>query len=161
MNKVLTVNQAISVSKKLKEQRKTIILVGGCFDILHIGHIEFLERAKKSGDVLMLLLEHDLSVQKKKGIRRPIHTQAQRARILSKNQDVDYLVLLPYIKTDRDYRDLVKKIKPDIIAITKGDPQKKNKSQQATMIHAKLIEVMENKRGFSSTAIIKRILDTK
>ena len=60
-----------------------IVLVGGCFDILHLGHVVFLEKAKKEGDVLVVLLESDEKVRFLKGKGRPVHTQSERAEILS------------------------------------------------------------------------------
>lgn len=131
MNKIITVDQAGKVVSKLKKEGKKIVLAGGCFDILHIGHIEFVEAAKKEGDILILLLESDLAIKKLKGKKRPINIQANRAKILSSVEFVDFIVLLKKTFKNEDYQRLVKQISPDIIAVTKGDPNLKNKKQQA------------------------------
>lgn len=97
---------------------KKIVLVGGCFDVLHPGHVIFLEKAKKMGDTLIVLLESDEKVRILKGVNRPVHTQKERARILSALTAVDQIISLPFMKTDQEYDELVKKIKPAIIAVT-------------------------------------------
>lgn len=103
-------------------RKKTVVLVGGCFDILHLGHIIFLEKAKKMGDKLVVLLESDQKVKILKGGYRPIHTQKERARILLALKAVDQVVCLPYMETAAQYDQLIARIKPDIIAVTKAYP---------------------------------------
>lgn len=98
-----------------------IVLVGGCFDVLHPGHVVFLQKAKKEGDILVVLLESDKKVRKLKGRGRPIHTQKERALILSALSVVDRVILLPYFEKDEQYNALIEKIKPDVIAATEGD----------------------------------------
>lgn len=121
-----------------RENRGRIVLAGGCFDILHIGHVRFLSEARRMGDYLVVLLENDKKVKKLKGKNRPIFIQKDRAEMLSALRSVDLVVLLPAIESDRDYLKLVMKIKPDIIAITEKDPQIEKKQKQARRIGAEL-----------------------
>ena len=100
-----------------RKKGQTTVLAGGCFDILHPGHVIFLQKAKKAGDKLIVLLESDEKVRILKGVNRPVHTQKERARILSALTVVDQIISLPFMKTDQEYDELVKKIKPDIIAV--------------------------------------------
>lgn len=116
-----------------------IVLVGGCFDILHFGHINFLREAKKHGDYLVVALESDENVRRMKGDHRPIHTQIQRKEMLEALKFVDEVKMLPPMKTDEDYNDLVQEIKPQIIAITEGDPILDKKQNQASSIGAELV----------------------
>lgn len=157
MDKVLTVEQAIEKSKKLKQESNKIILAGGCFDILHLGHLKFLNQAKKLGGWLMVLLESDETVKRLKGPERPIIPQEERAMILANLNVVDFVVLLPEFRSGKDYFSLVKELKPDIIAVTKGDPKKDKKSIQAEAIGAKVVEVIEKEKGFSTTELINKI----
>jgi D-beta-D-heptose 7-phosphate kinase/D-beta-D-heptose 1-phosphate adenosyltransferase len=83
-----------------------IVLTGGCFDILHIGHVRFFPEAKKMGDYLVVLLESDKNVKKLKGENRPVFIQKERAEMLSALGSVDLVVLLPMTRTDRDYLNL-------------------------------------------------------
>lgn len=141
MNKILNIKQAIKLADDLRKQNKTIVLVGGCFDILHAGHIHFLEKAKEKGDILFLLLEDDETVQKMKGDDRPINNQTDRALILSALYMLDYVVLLPPLPQDIDYDAIIAGIKPDIIATTKGDPNRSHKERQAEKVYATILDV--------------------
>ena len=117
------------------------VLVGGCFDLLHYGHIRFLEEAKKLGDHLVVALESDESVRRKKGESRPIHTQEQRKAMLEALSCVDEIIALPPMNNHQNYFDLVTRIHPQIIAITQGDPVEQNKREQAANIGATLIVI--------------------
>jgi rfaE bifunctional protein nucleotidyltransferase chain/domain len=120
------------------EGKGRIILAGGCFDILHVGHVRFLSEAKKMGDYLIVLLENDKNVKKLKGENRPVFIQKERAEMLSALGSVDLIVLLPAMESDSDYLSLVRIIKPDIIAVTENDPQLEKKRGQAKKIGGEL-----------------------
>lgn len=137
MAKIINLKQLGSI----KRNTSKLVLCGGCFDIFHIGHLRFLQTAKKSGDILMVLLEPDEKVKKLKGQNRPIHTQRERAQILSNISLIDYVVTLPDLKSDSDYYKLIKKIKPDIIAVTKNDIILKKKKIQAKKVGAGLLVI--------------------
>lgn len=156
MRKILNIKQVTSISKKIKNNGKTIVLVGGCFDILHVGHIKFLEQAKKTGDFLFVLLESDQSVKNLKGKNRPVNIQKDRAEILSSLRHVDYIISLTKILKDKDYDDLVIGIKPNFIAITDGDKNHMHKKRQAEKIGAKIISLKRFKDK-STTRILSLI----
>lgn len=118
------------------------VLVGGCFDLLHIGHIKFLQEAKKQGDILIVALESDKFIEKRKK-RRSFHTQQERAKILAELQCVDRIILLPYFQRDLDYEHLVKIIKPQVVAVSEGDPYRGEKEKQAKAVHGKVVEVIK------------------
>jgi len=122
------------------ESKNKIVLVGGCFDILHVGHIIFLEKAKKLGDKLIILLESDKNIKENKGKNRPINNQKNRALILSKLKMVDEVIKLPYLKKD-DYFKIIEKIKPNFIAVSQDDKNLSKKTEQAKLVGAKLVEV--------------------
>ncbi|MCL5433001.1 MAG: adenylyltransferase/cytidyltransferase family protein [Patescibacteria group bacterium] len=157
MNKIVNIDQAVEISKKLNEQNKSIVLVGGCFDILHLGHVKFLNAAKKQGDVLFVIVESDEKIRNMKGNSRPINTQADRAEMLTYLIMVDYIVTIPFLKTDSDYRDLIIRLKPDIIATTKGDPKRNLKEGHARAIGAKVVDVIEEIKDYSTTKVTKLI----
>ncbi len=126
-------------TKPANRTDKRVVLVGGCFDILHFGHISFLQEAKNKGDYLVVALESDESARRMKGPSRPIHTQQQRKQMLKALVCVDEVISLPAMHGDTDYFNLVRKIHPSIIAITQGDPIKEKKEQQANQVGAKLV----------------------
>lgn len=117
------------------------VLVGGCFDFIHFGHISFLKQAKAFGDYLIVALESDENVRNTKGDMRPIHTQEQRKQMLEALAFVDEVIALPPMKTDVAYYNLVMDVKPAVIAITEGDPIQDKKQEQAQKIGAELVVI--------------------
>lgn len=139
-------------------KEKNIVLVGGCFDILHKGHVEFLNKSKQLGDTLVVLLENDSNVKKLKGKGRPINNQDTRSSNLTQLESIDYVVLLRTPDSFNYYYNLVNLLKPDIIAITKGDPLIEIKRDQARVVGARVVEVMERNTQHSSTQLAQKIL---
>jgi rfaE bifunctional protein nucleotidyltransferase chain/domain len=133
------------------------VVVGGCFDIVHLGHLIFLEKAKAKGDVLIVLLESDENIKKNKGLSRPINNQNDRAFFLTKLKMVDYVIKLPEMKSDEDYLEILKKIKPKIIAVSEGDGGLEKKKKQAEEIGAKVIKVSKLIPHQSTSLIIDKI----
>lgn len=117
------------------------VLVGGCFDFIHFGHITFLKEAKKHGDYLVVALESDENVKKSKGITRPIHVQKQRREMLESLTFVDEVISLDPMASDEDYFDLVARVRPTVIAITEGDIIAAKKEKQAKKIGAQLVVI--------------------
>ncbi|HBQ51076.1 TPA: glycerol-3-phosphate cytidylyltransferase [Candidatus Daviesbacteria bacterium] len=133
---------------------KKIVLVGGCFDILHPGHVIFLEKAKKEGDLLVVLLESDQKVHELKGLNRPIHTQKARAKVLSALRSVDRVVMLPFMHKEEEYDAIIQKIKPKVIAATSGDYANKFKQRSAKLVGSKLKYVTRLIGNHSSSKIL-------
>lgn len=153
MKKIVTISEAIRLSDQLRNQGKHIVLAGGCFDILHIGHIRFLEKAKEQGDILFVMLESDATIKKQKGETRPIHVQTERATVLEAITMVDYVISLPFMTDNRQYDDLVSALKPAIIATTEGDSAAIHKERQAKENGAKVAYVLPYIENHSSSTI--------
>ncbi len=156
MKKIISIRDAAQISEDLKNQKKKIILTGGCFDILHVGHIKFLADAKKAADFLFLLLESDENIKRIKGKKRPLNSQKNRSIVLSALFSVDFIIPLEGMTKSQDYDKLTVQIRPDFIAITAGDKNIVQRKQQCKMVGAKLIEVAKLE-GVSSTNFIKKI----
>jgi rfaE bifunctional protein nucleotidyltransferase chain/domain len=154
MKKIITSEEAGSVVAKLKEEGNKIVLAGGCFDILHVGHIAFLEKAKAEGDVLILLLESDEAIKLLKGDKRPINSQQNRAIVLAAIKSVDFVVLLPRPFKTQDYRELVSEIKPDVIVVTAGDPNLLEKKSQAKEVGGIVKIVLKKIPEHSTTKLL-------
>lgn len=157
MSKILTTEEAGKISKQEKAKGKKIILAGGCFDILHLGHLKFLEKAKEQGDLLFVLLESDGNIRKRKGENRPINNQPNRASVLSALPYVDYIISLRGMTKDEEYDKLIVQIKPGVIAITSGDKQIEQRRRQCKMIGAQLKLVINQIDSQSTTDLIKQI----
>lgn len=117
------------------------VLVGGCFDLLHYGHVRFLEEAKKLGNWLVVALESDENVRRMKGDGRPIHNQEQRKAMLEALSSVDEVITLPPMNGHQEYFDLVTREHPQVIAITQGAPLEENKREQATKVGAQFVVI--------------------
>lgn len=133
------------------------VLVGGCFDFIHFGHIKFLEEAKKHGDKLIIMLEPDETIKKLKGDGRPFHSQEQRKKMLEALRMVDEVIILPPHMTDADYFAVVKKINPNSIALTEGDPILEKKLKQTELSGAKAIIIP--KIPTHSTSALAKLLN--
>lgn len=132
------------------------VLVGGCFDLIHIGHIYFLEEAKKLGDKLVVLLESDEKIKILKGEHRPIHTQEQRKKMLLAIRYVDEVISIPLLKADQEYIDVIRTIHPSFIAFTEGDPIITKKIKQTELIGAKAV-IIPRIPNISTTALAKAL----
>ena len=148
-NKIKTLNQIIDLTSKLKTQGKKIIFTNGCFDILHSGHVQYLEEAKALGDLLILGLNSDKSVKRLKGKLRPINNQMDRAHILAALEVVDYVIIFD----DDTPFDLINAIKPDIL-VKGGDYKIKDIVGWKIAKETKIIKFIDNK---STTQIINKI----
>ncbi|MBY0384199.1 D-glycero-beta-D-manno-heptose 1-phosphate adenylyltransferase [bacterium] len=95
----------------LKQQNKKIVFTNGCFDLLHVGHIRYLNEAKKLGDFLIVGVNSDESVKKLKGPSRPIQNQSDRAEILKSLKSVDETVIF----SEETPAELIQKIRPDVL----------------------------------------------
>lgn len=124
-----------------KTEGPRIVLVGGCFDVIHVGHVLFLAQAKQHGDYLIVALESDGNVKRRKGSGRPIHPQPMRKTLLENLRMVDEVYTLPDMKSDSEYLNLVIAIKPDVIATTEGDPYLVHKQKQAEHIGATVVSI--------------------
>ena len=146
---IKTLSEITTLSEELKARGKRIIFTNGCFDILHAGHVRYLETAKSYGDVLILGLNSDRSVKALKGENRPINTQIDRAYILAALEAVDYVVVFD---EDTPY-DLIKAIKPHIL-VKGGDYEGKQVVGQDIADELKLVQFVDGK---STTKTIERI----
>src|SRR4030065_424291 len=94
MRKITSVKKLLKIRQKAKKQRKKIVFTNGCFDILHVGHIRLLKKAKSLGDILIVGLNSDASMKiLDKDDKRPILPQKDRAEILAGLESVDYICI--------------------------------------------------------------------
>ena len=137
------------LSEELKKRGKKIVFTNGCFDILHVGHVKYLEEAKSYGDVLILGLNSDESVRRLKGSTRPVNTENDRAYILASLEAVDYVVKF---YDDTPY-ELIKAVQPHIL-VKGGDYEGKEVVGQDIADELRLVNFVEGK---STTKTIEKI----
>jgi len=137
----------------LQKAGKTVAATNGCFDILHVGHVRYLQKSSSYADYLIVLLNSDKSVKSIKGDDRPINAEMDRAEVLVALNCVDFVVLF-----DEDSpRDLLDEIKPDVY--TKGaDYTMETLPERDIMIkNGTKVEFIEFVQGKSTTNIINKI----
>jgi FAD synthetase len=154
MNKIVAFDQISKLGPSLPKTSTKLVLAGGCFDILHVGHLTFLEKAKQQGDTLVILLESDETITKSKGHGRPLNKQADRAKLLAAFEIVDVVVLLKPDMSNNDYDSLVIELEPAIIATTKGDRYRSHKERQAKLVNAKVVDVVDQIENKSTSKLI-------
>jgi len=150
---IKTLNEITALSEELKTRGKKIVFTNGCFDLLHAGHIRYLEASKNFGDVLILGLNSDRSVAALKGVGRPINAQIDRAYILAALEAVDYVVIFD---DDTPY-DLINAIKPHTL-VKGGDYEGQDVVGQDIAQELKLIQFVDGK---STTKTIEKIQQSK
>ena len=109
--KIINLNDIIKLRKQFKKKNKKVVFTNGCFDILHKGHVTYLEFAKQQGDLLILGLNSDQSVKRNKGDSRPINCEQDRAEVVAALEFIDYVILF-----DEDEPiDVISAIIPDVL----------------------------------------------
>ena len=113
-SKIVGLDDLMAASQRLKAAGKRIVFTNGCFDLLHVGHIHFLQRSREQGEVLIVGLDDDASVARLKGPPRPVIDQKERARIISALDCVDLVCVF----ATEDLPGLLARLGPDVL--TKG-----------------------------------------
>ena len=147
--KIKSFGQIAAAVTKLKKSGKKIVFTNGCFDILHIGHIKIIERAKSFGDVLIIGLNSDSSVRKIKGPSRPVNRENDRAEILAALSAVDFVVKFPQPTP----HELIKIIRPDILV--KGSDWAGGEIVGREFAGA--VRRVQLRKGYSTTRTIEKI----
>jgi D-beta-D-heptose 7-phosphate kinase/D-beta-D-heptose 1-phosphate adenosyltransferase len=139
--------------KILKKQGKTIVFTNGCYDLLHVGHVRILKKAKKIGNILIVALNTDSSVRKIKGKERPIVPLRERMEILSALGNIDYVTYFAEETPEK----IIKILEPDILV--KGGDYKISEIVGAEHIEKKggKVVIIPFFKGKSTTGILKKI----
>lgn len=155
MKNVLGIDELVEIRKQLKSQNKKVVFTNGCFDILHAGHVDYLNKSKELGDVLILGLNSDSSIRNIKGEKRPVVPQNERAFILSNLKAVDYVTIF----NEDDPYEVIKKVVPDILV--KGADWKVENIIGKDVVEKAggKVETIEFVNMQSTTNIIKTVLE--
>lgn len=148
-NKILSVDEIPNLMRILSLENKRIVFTNGCFDILHKGHVTYLQKAKNLGDILILGLNSDASVRRLKGEQRPINDEQARATVMAALSSVDYVVIF---EDDTPY-EVIKAIQPDILV--KGGDYKIDEIVGREF--AKETTTIPFVEGFSTTSTINKM----
>ena len=152
--KIKALEELKEIVKELKKQNKIIITTNGVFDILHLGHIKYLQEAKKLGDVLIVAINSDDSVKQIKGPERPINSEQSRAEVLATLSFVDYIIIF----NETDPVKILSEIKPTIHV--KGGDYNIDEIIEKDIVeknNGKIVLIPEIK-GYSTTDLINKII---
>ena len=154
MGAVIERNALLKLREQLRERGKTVVFTNGIFDLLHRGHLELLNRAKKMGDVLVVGINSDASARRNKGPNRPIISEEDRAFMLCNLIPVDFVVIF---EEDTPY-ELIGELRPDVLV--KGADYKIEEIVGADIVlgYGGKVVPVELVQGKSSTRIINSIL---
>ncbi|MCK4858971.1 MAG: D-glycero-beta-D-manno-heptose 1-phosphate adenylyltransferase [Candidatus Omnitrophica bacterium] len=151
--KIKKIAELKEIVENLKREGGKIVFTNGCFDLLHIGHINYLKKAQKQGDILIIGLNSDSSVKKIKEKGRPIIPQSERARILAALEFVDFVTIFE----EQIPLNLIKKIKPNVLV--KGGDWKRKEVVGSDFVksYGGKTLVVPFTKGKSTSLIIERI----
>ena len=138
----------------LRKQNNKIVFTNGCFDIIHIGHIRYLQKAKSLGDILIVGVNNDVSVLKLKGAPRPIVPENERAEIIAALGCVDFVVIFPELTPEN----LIRIIKPNIHV--KGGDWKIEQILEADLVRSYNgdVVIVDEVKEYSSTKLLEKII---
>lgn len=153
--KIKEIEELIPIIEKLKKENKKIVFTNGCFDILHLGHIRYLNEAKKQGDILIVAINSDSSIQELKGSKRPLYPQYVRSEALSALSCVDYVTIF----YELDPHKIISKIIPHIL-VKGGDYQiEEIIGRDVVFAHGGKVITIPEVEGFSTTKLINAIIE--
>ncbi|SJZ46854.1 glycerol-3-phosphate cytidylyltransferase [Cetobacterium ceti] len=150
---ILRRDLAPTIVEELKKQGKKVVFTNGCFDILHVGHLTYLNEAKRQGDILIVGVNSDSSVKRLKGESRPINNEIDRGEMLCGLKAVDYTVIFH----EDTPMELIDELKPSIHV--KGGDYKKEDLPETKIVekHGGEVRILGFVEGKSTTNIVKKI----
>jgi len=152
--KIKSPNALKAIISGLKKKAKKIAFTNGCFDILHYGHVKYLEDAKKSADYLIVAVNSDDSVKRLKGVKRPLCVLNDRMKVLSGLSSVDYIVSF----NEDTPLEIIQYLKPDILIKGADYKIKDIVGNDIVRSYGGTVKRVEYLKGLSVTSLIKKIV---
>jgi D-glycero-beta-D-manno-heptose 1-phosphate adenylyltransferase len=154
-NKIVLLDELQGRAKGLRQAGKRIVVTNGCFDLLHVGHVRYLEAARTLGDILVVGVNGDRSVRELKGPHRPLNNEKDRAEVVASLESVDLVAIFPELRATQ----FIELVKPDVYV--KGgdyDSESLNPEERQTLerIGSK-IEIVPFEKGYSTSGLIERL----
>jgi len=154
-NKIIEWTRLLSVREKAKEKNKKVVFTNGVFDLLHRGHVEYLQKARELGDMLIIGLNSDISVHFIKGPKRPLVNQEDRIIVLSALSCVDYVVLF----NEDTPAKLIEYIMPDILVKGADYTVEQIVGAEAVLKNGGRVVPIGLTPGKSTTELIRKIVE--
>ena len=151
--KVLSGSAAVALVEHLRHDGRTVVFTNGVFDLLHPGHVRYLQDARREGDALIVGVNSDRSVKAIKGPTRPLTPEAERAEILAALACVDAVVIFD----EDDPREIIERLQPDVLAKGADWPADRIIGRETVEAGGGRVVRIPLAEGYSSSAIIKKI----
>ena len=151
---ILQLNELKQIVSQAKSYKRKIVFTNGCFDIIHGGHIEYLQKARELGDILIIGLNSDSSVRELKGEGRPLKTEVERANILAALKYVDYICIF----SEETPGNLIRELKPDIIVKGSDYTIDQVVGREIVEEYGGRVELVPIVQGLSTSALVNEIV---
>jgi rfaE bifunctional protein nucleotidyltransferase chain/domain len=155
MCKLTQLDKLTGLIRNRQEAGDTVVFVNGCFDLLHVGHVRYLQSARAMGDLLVLGLNSDQSVRALKGPGRPVMPQSERAEILAALTCVDFIVIFDDSTVDR----LLLQLKPDIHAKGTDYTEETVPERETVLSYGGKVAIAGDPKDHSTKELLARIAD--
>jgi rfaE bifunctional protein nucleotidyltransferase chain/domain len=153
--KVVSVEELAQITKAMRAAGKRLVVTNGCFDLLHLGHVRYLQAARALGDMLAVGLNGDQSVRELKGADRPINNERDRAEVIAALEDVDFVAIFPEVRATR----FLETVAPEIY-VKGGDYTSDTLNAEERVVMEKIgteIRFIPFEPGYSTSRIIERL----
>lgn len=156
MAEIIPTNKIKELFSKLKKEGKTVVFTNGCFDIVHAGHVDYMEKARSFGDILIVGVNSDASVKRIKGDKRPIVDLNHRLRLLQGLSVIDYLCVFE----EDTPLELIKKVVPNVLVKGEDWKEKGIVGEDFVKTYGGKVELIKLLPGISTSIIIDKIIKT-
>ena len=153
--KIVDQDRLVSISESMRKQGRKLVLTNGCFDLLHLGHVRYLQAARSLGDSLVVALNGDDSVRSLKGDGRPLNPAQNRAEVIAALQSVDHVVIFPELRVTR----LIEQLRPAIY-VKGGDYTTLSLNPEERAALEKVgaqVQIVPFEPGYSTSKMISQI----
>jgi rfaE bifunctional protein nucleotidyltransferase chain/domain len=153
--KIIDPERAAAIAADLREKGRRLVFTNGCFDLLHVGHVRYLEAARALGDSLLVAINGDASVRSLKGVGRPLNGEAERAELIAALECVDHVVIFPEVRVTA----LLQKVRPAIY-VKGGDYTEKtlDAEERAALEGAGAeIKIVNFEPGYSTSTLLEKV----
>ena len=153
--KVLSLDELADKAKEFRASGRKLVATNGCFDLLHVGHVRYLQKARQLGDALVVGVNGDASVRALKGEARPINREADRAEVLAGLECVDFVAVFPEVRAT----EFLKHAQPSVY-VKGGDykPETLDAEERAALEEmGTQIEIIPFEKGYSTSGVIERM----
>ncbi len=154
-HKIVAAEQLAAISRELRQTARRLVFTNGCFDLLHVGHVRYLQAARNLGDALAIGINGDASVRELKGEGRPLNSEGDRAAVIAALEAVDYVVVFPEVRATA----LLEKIQPSIYAKGGDYTAETLNADERRVLDAigAEIRIIPFEPGYSTSGLIERM----